>query len=156
MATDRKPSAARPFTGRHAFWMFVAFFGVIMAVNFTMARYASSTFGGIVVKNSYVASQEFNNWLEQAEEQASWGWTVTRSWRDDGRIAVALADVPGVATISATARHPLGRRDDVALTFTQQADGSFVSDAALPADRWIMRLQVEAEGKVWRAEERVQ
>ena len=35
---------------------------------FHHGRYAMSTFGGIVVENSYVASQEFNGWLEEARQ----------------------------------------------------------------------------------------
>ena len=58
---------SRPFTGRHMAMILVAFFGVVIVVNLIMARYASSTFGGIVVENSYVASQEFNKWLDEAE-----------------------------------------------------------------------------------------
>ena len=50
----------RTFTGRHMTMVLVAFFGTIIVVNFTMARFASSTFGGVVVENSYVASQHFN------------------------------------------------------------------------------------------------
>jgi nitrogen fixation protein FixH len=38
----------------------VAFFAVVIAVNLLMARLAISTFGGVVVENSYVASQHFN------------------------------------------------------------------------------------------------
>ena len=54
----------RPFTGYHMTAILVAFFGVVIVVNFVMARYAVATFGGTVVDNSYVASQEFNGWLK--------------------------------------------------------------------------------------------
>ena len=42
----------KAFTGRHMAAIMVAFFGVIIAVNFTMARFATATFGGRVVENS--------------------------------------------------------------------------------------------------------
>jgi nitrogen fixation protein FixH len=58
-----KTSEPGELTGRKVAAIFVVFFGVIMAVNFTMASFASSTFGGVVVKNSYVASQKYNGWL---------------------------------------------------------------------------------------------
>ena len=38
----------------------LAFFGVIIAVNVVMATLASTSWTGLVVENSYVASQEFN------------------------------------------------------------------------------------------------
>ena len=55
-----------PLTGKRMTGIFVLFFGVVIAVNVVMACYASSTFGGIVVENSYVASQDFNRWLDEA------------------------------------------------------------------------------------------
>ena len=56
----------RRFTGYHMAAILVAFFGVIIAVNMVMATLATRTFGGVVVENSYVASQEFNGWLKDA------------------------------------------------------------------------------------------
>ena len=60
-----------PFTGRHITMILVAFFGVVIAVNLVMAHYASSTFGGVVVENSYVASQEYNQWLHEAAQDGT-------------------------------------------------------------------------------------
>ena len=76
MTDTRKLDSARPkaFTGWHMTAILVAFFGVVMAVNFTMARFAMSTFGGKVVENSYVASQHYNQWLERAAAQDRLGW----------------------------------------------------------------------------------
>ena len=64
------------FTGWHMTAIFVAFFGIVMAVNFYMARMAVGTFGGTVVDNSYVASQEYNSWLGAAARQDKLGWNV--------------------------------------------------------------------------------
>src|SRR5688572_23668188 len=99
------------FTGRHMTFILIGFFGIVMAVNFTMARYASSTFGGTVVDNSYVASQKFNGWLAEARKERALGWSVAVARNSDGRVAVVLhrRDVSaGEANIAATARHPLG------------------------------------------------
>jgi len=51
------------FTGWHMTFILVSFFAVVIAVNLTMAHFASSTFGGLVVENSYVASQKYDGWL---------------------------------------------------------------------------------------------
>lgn len=149
--TTRSPKA---FTGFHAAGILVLFFGVIVTVNFTMAGYASSTFGGVVVKNSYVASQNYNGWLQQAKEQKSWGWDVSSHWREDGRVAVTLGNVPGEAVIQGLARHPVGRAPETPLTFRKADDGTFISDQKLSANRWIVRLQVDAGEKTWRGEEK--
>ena len=56
-------SANRELKGKHVLTGFLLFFGVIIAVNFTMARLASTTWTRLVVKNSYVASQKFKSEL---------------------------------------------------------------------------------------------
>ena len=81
----------RGFTGRHMTAILVVFFGVVIAVNFTMARYARATFGGLVVENSYVASQEFNQWLDEAEAGDALGWDAVTAWRPDGRLLVTVS-----------------------------------------------------------------
>ena len=48
------------FTGRHMALIMVAFFGVIIAVNGFMAYMATASWTGILAKNGYVASQDFN------------------------------------------------------------------------------------------------
>ena len=52
------------FSGRHMLLTMLAFFGVIIGVNLTMAWFARSSWTGLVVENSYVASQEFNAKME--------------------------------------------------------------------------------------------
>lgn len=141
------------FTGRHATMIITGFFGVVILVNLTMASFATSTFGGIVVENSYVASQEFNGWLDEAEKQRALGWDAVTTWRPDNRLAVQLSGVPAGAEVKATARHPLGRMPDRALTFEATREDRFLSQTALPEGRWHLRLEVNADGKTWRREE---
>jgi len=141
------------FTGRHMALILVVFFGIVILVNFTMARFASATFGGIVVENSYVASQEFNRWLDKADAERALGWDAITAWRPDGRLAVTLEGVPPGVDVRATARHPLGRLPDRALTFEPAGERRFVSREVLPEGRWLLRLEVTAAGRTWRSEE---
>lgn len=143
----------RPFTGKHMAAILLAGFGIVVAVNFAMASLASSTFGGIVVENSYVASQHFNRWLDEAKAEESLGWKLAPSRREDGRIAARLEAVPGYPALAAVARHPLGRVPDMALTFERSASGDYVSRERLPEGRWTLRFAVEAQGKVQRSEQ---
>ncbi|WP_353216772.1 FixH family protein [Sandarakinorhabdus sp.] len=127
-------------TGRGFAIIIVAFFAVVVSVNIVMARLASGTFGGTVVDNSYVASQKFNGWLEQARVQDKLGWVT--SLRLDGQRRVVLA-VPGLGyTATGTAHHPLGRAADVPLQFQADGDGQLRSTTALPAGRWQLKLEV--------------
>jgi len=143
------------FTGWHATFILVAFFGVVVAVNFTMAALARSTFGGVVVENSYVASQEFNGWLEEARESDTLGWKASLAREADGRVEVTLAGAPTGTQLSGVARHPLGRLEDVPLAFTAQDDGKYRSSSALPEGRWTIRLEAHSDEALWRAEEDV-
>jgi nitrogen fixation protein FixH len=145
----------RAFTGRHMAGVLVAFFGVVFAVNMANARFASATFGGEVVENSYVASQDFNRWLDEAKTEKALGWDEVTTWRPDGRIVVAVSGAPAGVALRAVARHPLGRLPDRALTFDAIAAGRFLSREALPEERWDIRLTLAADGHVWRRQERL-
>ena len=129
----------RRFTGWHFTAIIIAFFGVVVAVNMTMAVFATRTFGGVVVENSYVASQKYNGWLAAAKQQQKLAWSIEPSLDDKRRVTIALS-VDG-ATVSGFARHPLGREPDVALRFTTSGDGSR-SVEPLPPGRWNIHLLV--------------
>ncbi|MDR2858255.1 MAG: FixH family protein [Novosphingobium sp.] len=147
------PAAPRPFTGRHMAAIMVGFFAVVIAVNLFMAREASATFGGVVVENSYVASQHFNRWLDEAHAEDALGWQAALSRRRDGRVVLALTGSGAVPDrVTAIARHPLGRQPDFALDFAPDGAGRLVSAEVLPAGRWRLRLEVRAKGKLWRSE----
>lgn len=144
-----------PFGGKHMAAIIIAFFAVVIAVNFYMARSAISTFGGVVVDNSYVASQSYNTWLKEAARERALGWAATVRRRSDGRLVVALSGAPAGATLRGDARHPLGRQPDIAMRFDRQADGRFVSDRVLPGGRWQMRLEAASGADRWRTEQEV-
>ena len=156
MSTGPAPRPKGKFTGKHMTMILVAGFGVVFAVNFAMASLASSTFGGIVVENSYVASQHFNRWLDEAEKEKALGWTLRASRLDNGKLAAELVGAPRYATVTAEARHPLGRLPDVMLTFERDPSGTLVSDKPLPEGRWTLRFTVEDQGQLWRSEQAVQ
>jgi nitrogen fixation protein FixH len=133
------------FTGWHMTAILVVFFGVVIAVNFTMARMAVSSFGGTVVDNSYVASQQYNGWLAAADRQERLGWSVKASLTADRHVALQVEQggqpLNGASAIG-DARHPLGRAKDVALTFAVADDGRLVSVDPLPPGRWNVQLSV--------------
>ena len=153
------PRQRRRVTGRAITITFVVFFGIVVGVNLLMARLAISTFGGTVVDNSYVASQQYNQWLEQDRAQARLGWGVVVDVADDRRVTVSATDAAGApltgAMVRAMAEHPLGRADPVPLTFVRQdAPGgaaSWRSRQPLPPGRWRMRVTVTKDDRVHRS-----
>jgi nitrogen fixation protein FixH len=134
----------RKFTGWHMTAILVGFFGIVISVNVYMARTAVGTFGGTVVENSYVASQKFNSWLDKAAAQKALGWTVTTRLTADRHVDIA-AQVAGAplqgAEVAAIVRHPLGRTPEQRLAFRQDG-GHWLSDAPLPAGRWLVHVQI--------------
>lgn len=140
------------FTGRHMAAIMIAFFGIVIAVNLVLARSAIGTFGGVVVENSYVASQHFNRWLDKARAEKALGWDATVQRRADGRLAATITGAPDNARVSAVAWHPLGRLPVVPLAFASGSPGQFLSSAPLPEGRWRLRIEVEAQGRTWRGE----
>ena len=148
----------RKFTGWHMATAMIAFFGVVIAVNTIMAMQASRTFGGTVVDNSYVASQRFNGWLAEARAQRRLDWTVDATLQP-GRIVVVTARAPRGpmrdAAVTVLATHPLGRLPQQGLTFRQDGAGRFVATRALPAGRWLLRIEVRDHGHEARFDDEV-
>lgn len=154
--TDHRVAASGKFTGWHMLAIMVAFFGVVITVNVTMMQIARGTFGGIVVENSYVASQNFNGWLDAARAQEELGWEVTSGLDAGRKVMLGVTGAPDTLAVTAMARHPLGRQPDLALTFHRSGPGSYVSTTALPVGRWTLRLQLASGTAVWRQEVPVQ
>ncbi len=152
----KKPK--KPFTGWHMLAIFVAFYGVIIAVNFYMASLARSTFGGVVVENSYVAGQHYNDWLKQADAQAALGWEETITLDDTRHVLVRLSkDGAPLSGLAATgeASHPLGRRPAVTLDFVTYEAGVVRSKQAIPAGRWQVMLSVRQRADIARFKQEV-
>lgn len=130
----------REFTGRHMLLVMFGMFGTIIAVNLVMAHYAVATFGGTVVENSYVASQDYNRWLAEARAQKALGWSVSVRALADRRVAVVVT--PADANLSGGAHHPLGRAPDRPMRFEHNGTGRWTSVLPLPAGRWRLRLKL--------------
>lgn len=134
----------RPFTGRHVAALFIGAFGVIIAVNLVLAVSAVRTFPGLEVKNSYVASQEFD---AHRTAQEALGWTIRADARN-GEVALAITDAGGapvkVASLEATVGRATHVREDVSPAFV--FDGkSYVAPVMLGPGNWNIRMKARAE-----------
>lgn len=139
----------KKFTGRHMLTAMLLFFGTVIAVNVVMARFALTTFGGTVVDNSYVASQEYNGWLAKARAQKALGWETDFVVDADRRIEVTSRDAKALiegARVSGIARHPLGRMPDLGLRFVSMGEGRYRTLEKLPAGRWDVHLTIRRGG----------
>ncbi len=129
--------------GWHVLAVSVAAFGVIIAVNVTMAYKAISTFPGLEVDNSYVASQEFNR-LRDAQEKL--GWKMAYGY-DGGRLTLAFTDRNGTPVEVSRLEVLVGRtteaKDDVLPAFTW-LNGSYEATVPLAPGRWMIRISARS------------
>lgn len=141
-------SATGRFTGRHMLAIMVAFFGTIIAVNVTLAMFANRSWTGLVVKNSYVASQEFNGKVEEGRRQAALGFTPTLSI-DGGALRFTLADAAGAPVTLAGGevlfRRPASDREDRTLTLVPAGD-ALEARADLADGVWIVEINADVGG----------
>lgn len=133
-----------PFTGWHMLAAVLAFFGVVIAVNIVMAVAATGTFPGLVVKNSYVASQNYNVLLANARAQAEAGWRLDLD-APGGVLAARLLDGDGMLSrdldVTAVAGRPSTTRHDSLIALAETADGYRAVDALSPG---LWEVEVEA------------
>ncbi|WP_297773124.1 FixH family protein [uncultured Roseovarius sp.] len=130
----------RQITGKHVFIGFAAAFSIIIAVNLVLAFSAVRTFPGLEVKNSYVASQEFN---ERKAAQEGLGWTIAAE-HADGVLTLGITDDAGqpveVARLEATVGRATHVFDDQTPEF--RFDGTaYVAPVALGDGNWNIRMK---------------
>jgi nitrogen fixation protein FixH len=135
------------FTGRHMLSIILAFFGVIIAVNVTMATFATTSWSGLVVKNSYVASQQFNDKAQLGRAQAALGWTGTLAI-DGATLRYSLADREGqavpLAAASVTFRRPTSESEDRTFALAADPQGWHAAAADLQDGVWIVEVAADA------------
>jgi nitrogen fixation protein FixH len=140
-----------PLTGWHMLSIVFAFFGTIIAVNLVMAFAATGTFPGLVVENSYVASQHYDELLAKSQAQDAAGWQHELSI-DEGQIDFRLATAAGTPaadlTVTAYVGRPSTTREDRMLTLTPLGRGRYQSVDALPPGRWELDLEARHGGEL--------
>lgn len=142
-----KSKTSGTFTGWHMLGIMLAFFGVIIAVNMTMAYKAVSSWSGLVVKNTYVASQEFNDKAETGKEQAALGWQSQPAlaegvftWRLSDRDGNAVGLTGGTVEF----KRPVGDVHDTKVTLTIREPGTLTAPLELGEGAWIMEVNADA------------
>lgn len=137
--TNSPQASEREFTGRHMWFLVLGFFGVIIAVNVGMATVASTSWTGLVVSNSYVASQEFEEKRLAHEAQVAAGWNATLTYSPGiaQLIVTDGADNPidlGEATLQIN--RPVGGHDDRQVALERTQDGTYSASVTLTSGVW--------------------
>lgn len=130
----------KPFTGWHFLAIMVAFFGTIITVNLVMAYYANSTWSGLVVQNSYVASQEFNGKVAEVKRQDELGWKPSLTSANNV-ISWQLTTKEGqpvvTDTVHLTLSRPVTDTEDLGVDLVKGPDGIWTSEQKLHDGLWI-------------------
>lgn len=135
---------SKPLTGRKVFLIIASAFAVIITVNLTLAFQAVATFPGVETRNSYVASQGFQ---EKRDAQEALGWTATADV-ERGELALAFIGPDGAPVAPEIVSATLGRathvHDDRTPDFVWR-DGAYRAPVDLGPGNWNLRLVAEAE-----------
>lgn len=126
-------------TGKHVFAITASAFAVIIGVNILLAVKAVSTFPGLEVDNSYVASQGFN---ARKAAQETLGWSMTPGY-DQGRMTLAFHGADGQPVQVQDLQVLVGRtteaKDDAYPVFVQ--DGAvYAAEVPLHKGKWMVKV----------------
>ena len=136
-------SAARPLTGRRVAGIAAAAFIVMLIPNIVLTVMAVDTFSGLVVPNSYVASQTFDR---DRAAQVALGWTVAIV-HEGGQVRLTIDDANGrpvrPPALTVTVGRPTTTRDDRALALEETADG-YAAAADLAPGGWRAEIAATA------------
>lgn len=139
----------REFTGKHMLAIMLAFFGVVFAVNFTMVYFARHSWTGLVVENSYVASQEFNEKTAAMEADAALDVHPDLTV-EQGVLKLSLHTKAGEPVPATSVKVTLGRPSDDGEDFTVElaagAPGHFEVAKDIASGQWTGMLSAELPG----------
>lgn len=134
----------KEITGRFVLAVVGGAFGIIIAVNLALAWFAVTTFPGLEVANSYVASQKFE--AARAAQRAL-GWEVLLDYREGALKLDLREEATGLPADVAGLRLSVGRtttaRADAEPAVTR-AGGSYLAPIALGPGLWRVTIEAEA------------
>jgi len=142
-----------PITGRHVAAAFVLFFAVVIAVNVVLAVVAERSWTGLVVENSYVASQTFDK--DTAVLQKSLDMKIAHTLHfDAGKLDLTLTKPDGtpfaVENVQLSLGRPADNEDDQVISLTRVDPGQYQGKASLKLGVWEGELSATmADGSVW-------
>jgi nitrogen fixation protein FixH len=133
----------REFTGWHMLGLMVGGFGIIIAVNLTLAWNAVATFPGLETRNSYVISQQFQ--ADRAAQDAL-RWDVSAEI-EDNVLTVAILDADGNPVQTEVTRATLGRATHTGQDSTPQftwTGTAWSAPVTAGEGYWNLRLEMIA------------
>ncbi len=144
----KNAKAIRPLTGHHMAMIFGLFFGVIFAVNIFMTVSAVRSWTGLVVENSYVASQQFNAETALLNKSSAMGILHQLHYKN-GTLSLSLKTKDGHATDAKNIQIIIGTSnngENQTLDLLPSASGEFIANAKLANGIWSGELSAVMNG----------
>jgi nitrogen fixation protein FixH len=142
-------------SGRKVFVMVFAFFGVIIAVNATLAVFAIETLSGTEVASAYSASLAYQHEIDAAHQQNDRHWNVSATTKRDasGNVSVGISahdardrPITGLA-LSVRLQRPVDKRLDRDAVLAEQAPGAYgVRLTNVAAGQWDLVIEADSDG----------
>lgn len=140
-----------PFTGWHMLGVMVLFFGTIITVNATMAYFAGSSWSGLIVKNTYVASQQFDTDVARVEAMKARGWTSAIEV-DTQTVRYTLANALGTPIaadrVTVAFSRPVREDQDRLIELQAREDGSYAAGHGLASGQWLVKATASKDDAV--------
>ena len=149
--TTKQRGPERGFTGWHMVAVMGLFFGTIISVNLVMAWNASRSWSGLVVENTYVASQQFNGKVAEGRAFQASGikgrlmagpgairYVLTRNGEPDRQIDKVIAVL----------KRPVEEHEDLRVELHPRGEGAFILAEELKPGQWIAAMTAMAGGAV--------
>ena len=136
------------FTGWHMLAIMVAFFAVVFFVNGVLVFSAMHSWTGLVVENSYVASQTFD---ADTERLATARKDLKHQLHyQDGQLKLELKTVDGLAANATDIKVDIGRpadnSQDQSLSLINDGEGHFFATAKLASGVWTGNIKGRLNG----------
>jgi nitrogen fixation protein FixH len=138
----------RHFTGWHMLMIMTAFFGVVFVVNGVLVFSAMHSWTGLVVENSYVASQTF----DADTERLAFARKDLRHQLhyQDGQLKLDLKTVDGAPANATDVRVEIGRpadnSQDQSLALIGDGSGGYFATAKLANGVWTGNIKGRLNG----------
>lgn len=152
-------------------YIFVAAFGVVVAVNGVLIYSAVATFTGLETENHYEKGNVYNSDIAMARQQEALGWQVAAKVlpdpaQQDGAkrhvsVEAVFKDKNGEAITGLAVRalfiRPVQAGHDVSIPMSSKGQGRYVADADLDFHgQWDLRVVAMGEKDSYQLAERIQ
>ena len=151
MSTLAKKESTFVFTGWHMLATMIAFFGVVIGVNVTLVVFSQSSWSGLVVDDTYRASQRFNAVASQARALALTG--IQGQLTLSGHEVRYQLSHPQKGPIEADEvtmifKRPVGEYQDFPLALQATGNGGFAGEHSLAKGQWIVDITSKYKGQI--------